>query len=99
MTIFFIIALALVLVAFYLDYSISVTGLRKGVALEGNYVVQKLYGTKPTPGQLFIGLMPQEVTAVLIGSLLFWYYIGAGIFLALIARHIQNYIGWKKLGA
>ena len=99
MTIALIICLALVVAAFYLDYSISVIGLRKGVALEGNWVVQKLFSDKPTAWQLFVGLMPQEVTAVVLGAVLFYYYIGIGILLAIVARHIQNYFSWKKLGA
>jgi hypothetical protein len=93
------ILLALVLAAFSLDYTISVIGLRKGVALEGNWVVQKLFGLKPSPWQLFVGLLPQEVSAVVIGVLLLKFYIGFGVLLGIVVRHLQNYFAWKRLGA
>lgn len=101
MLIALLIILAAVIAAFILDYRISVIGLRKGAALEGNWVVQRLFGTKPNPRQLLIGLLPQELAAIAIGSYLFLaaYGSGAGVFAAIIARHIQNYRGWKKLGA
>lgn len=97
----YVASLLIVLAAFVLDYLISVKGLREGVALEGNWVVQKLFSTKPTAGQLLIGLLPQELAAITLGTYLVFcaYGSGFGIFAGIIARHIQNYRAWKKLGA
>lgn len=101
---FVVLVIAAQAAAFYLDYSISVRGLAKGVALEGNWVVGKLFGTKPTPKQLLIGLIPQDaaVTAIVIALAVASPYagiIGFGVVAGAIVKHVQNYFAWKRLGA
>lgn len=100
----FLVSTAVTLAAFALDFLISVKGIRSGVALESNWLVRKFYGAKPSAEQLFIALFPQDLVLIAGAFALarFTQYggiIGAGILGGTIARHIQNYFAWKKLGA
>jgi hypothetical protein len=91
-------------VAFLLDYFIGVRGLEKKVAEEGNWAVNKLYGSTPTPKQLLIGSLPQDGLVVIVAFTLALCgtgaaIVGAGLLTGASVRHIQNYFAWKKLGA
>lgn len=91
-------------VGFALDYTISVNGIKAGVAEEGNWFVRKFYGGKPNALQLLATLLPQDLifTVVAIAAAFLPNHnpgFALGLLGGQIARHLVRVRQWEKLGA
>lgn len=86
-----------------LDYYVSVQGIKKGLAEEGNWIVRKIYGGKPSPLQLLAALLPQDIAVLTLATILLRFGpamigLGLGVAVGLVLRHISNIHAWEKLG-
>lgn len=89
----------------FLDNAISVVGIRSGVAVEGNTLLVKLAGTDKPPVTAYILYGSGEALLLSIPAIVGialhrppWGIVSCGPWIAMIARHIQGYESWRKLG-
>lgn len=102
MLILFLASLALLSVATFFDVTKSNEGIKAGVAVEGNPIVNYFFGNKPTLKQLWLenGITGAIVAAVALTGLLFntgVFAMGIGGMLAYAAHHVKGGLEWRKL--
>lgn len=99
-----VISYLFLVIATAMDVAITDEGIKKGIAFEGNTLIQKFFGLKPTLRQLLIywGAALALHALLVIGAVFFG--IGAESFAAatvVVAGlvHLKGYQQWRKLGA
>ena len=103
MTILFLIALAGLVATTQYDVSMTDKGIRAGVSVEGNKLIVKLFGPKPTLLQDYVGaaLLDSFMLAPAVIGLVFhnvvFFGLGMGAMLGYSARHVRGGLAWKKL--
>jgi hypothetical protein len=88
------------------DSTISVKGIKAGVAVEGNTWIDTLFGTvKETPMDYVLydlleaaALSAAGVIALIHPAFYLGLFLTSGLYLGMTVKHIQGVLAWMKLG-
>jgi hypothetical protein len=88
------------------DSTVSVKGIKAGVAVEGNTWINALFGTnKETPKDYAVydlieavGLSAAGIVALLHPAFHLGLYLSSGMYIGMGIKHIQGVLAWKKYG-
>src|SRR5689334_4138072 len=96
-----ILASTILAITCILDLRITIKGLAAGVALEGNWLIDKVFSTKPTVKQLILFWLLTDGMAIGISILLAVFNNPAcilpfGYMSVMAGKHLAGYREWKK---
>ena len=102
----FLIAGIFYVICMFLDSFFSVKGIKAGIAVEGNTLLNKIFGTDKETARDYVLYDAVELVALSaagIVSLLYpAFYLGlwlsAGAYVGMGIKHLQGALAWHKLG-
>lgn len=103
MIIALIVAIVFLIIGCSLDTYITDKGIRKGVAVEGNTMIQHFFGFKPSLRQLIM-FWVSFYSPFIIASLVFnritqLAVLFISMFSVMAVKHTKEYFNWRKYGA
>ena len=93
----FLIAGIFYVICMFLDSFFSVKGIKAGIAVEGNTLLNKIFGTDKETARDYVLYDAVELVA-LSAAFYLGLWLSAGAYVGMGIKHLQGALAWHKLG-